>query len=71
MKNEIPNCYDPVVQEERRQAKIDKFLKVLPHCTICESAIFPGTLYREAFRKPVCRFCFEELKNNIEIVPDE
>lgn len=64
----IPKCYDPVRQAERRQAIVDEFVKSLPHCTLCESAIFPGTKYHEAFRKPVCRYCFEQLESNIEFV---
>ena len=71
MRNAIPSCYDPIAQEERRQAKIDEFMKSLPHCIVCGSAIFPGAKYREAYRKPVCEYCFEELESNIEIVPSE
>lgn len=71
MKNKIPNCYDPVHQEERKQAMADKFMNSLPHCIICGSAIFPGAKYHEAFRKPVCDYCFEELECNIEVVPND
>lgn len=67
----IPTCYDPVVQEDRRQAKVDEFMKSLPHCIICGSAIFPGAKYHEAFRKPVCEYCFGELETNVEYVPEE
>lgn len=71
MKNKIPDCYDPVQQEERRQAIVDEFINGLPHCIICGSAIFPGAKYHEAFRKPVCEYCFEELESNIEVVPND
>ena len=66
----IPTCYDPVAQEDRRQAKVDEFMNGLPHCVICGSAIFPGAKYREAFRKPVCEYCFGELEANVECVEE-
>ena len=70
----IQTCYDPVAQEDRRQAKVDEFMNGLPHCVICGSAIFPGAKYHEAFRKPVCKpvcnYCFEELEANVEYVDE-
>lgn len=71
MRTSIPSCYDPVYQEERRQVAVDAFMKDLPKCVICGSAIFPGAKYHEAFRKPVCEYCFDELKCNTDRVPVE
>ena len=68
MRNTIPPCYDPVYQEERRQADFDEFVDSLPHCIICGSAIFPGDKYHEAYRKPVCDDCFDELAENFDFV---
>lgn len=63
-------CYDPIAAAERREEIADKILKSLPHCVICGSAIFPGAKYREAFRKPVCEYCFDELETNVEFVEE-
>ena len=61
---------DPITAAERREEIADKILKSLPHCVICGSAIFPGAKYHEAFRKPVCNYCFEELEANVEYVDE-
>ena len=71
MRNYIPDCYDPVRQEENRQAMADKLWKSLPKCIICGSAIFPGAVYTEAYNKPVCNDCFELLESNFDVVPDD
>lgn len=64
----IPRCYDPIKLEERRQMEMDKYAESLICCTLCGTNLYPGTLYREACRQPVCEDCFRELAASREIV---
>lgn len=57
----IPDCYDPVYQAERREAKWDAYIKPLRRCDLCHTSIYPGNRYRECFNGTVCSDCFEEL----------
>lgn len=67
----IPDCYDPVVQEERRQASWDKTVKSLPECSLCRKKIFPGEKFHTAGRMAVCPSCVGELNENIEILEEQ
>lgn len=66
----IPNCYDPVIQEEKWQAEWDRFVEKLPACTVCRKTIFPGQKYHTAGCLIVCPSCMEELNENTEIVEE-
>lgn len=43
----IPDCYDPVFQEERRQAAFDRRAEGYPVCGCCFRRICPGGRYYE------------------------
>lgn len=64
----IPPCYDPVYQEERRQMELDKLCDGLPCCTLCNRTLYPGDRIRIALHQPVCKDCFNELEENEDIV---
>ena len=64
----IPDCYDPAVQEEQRQAEWDKLLEILPVCTLCRKRLFPGEKFHTASYMVVCAECLEELEENEDIV---
>lgn len=67
---EIPDCYDPVVQEERRQVRWDRLADKLPVCTLCKTKLFLGDIFHTAGGKPVCSHCVDELHHNVEILED-
>ena len=67
----IPNCYDPVAQEEQRQADWDRFAEDLPVCTLCRKRLYPGDRFHTASFMVVCPACVEELTENIDIVEVE
>lgn len=64
---QIPNGYDPVVQEERRQAQWDRIAKNTPECVLCRKKLLPGDKFHAAGCMAVCSSCVEELNENIEI----
>lgn len=43
----IPDCYDPVFQEDRRQAEWDKAVQWYPKCGCCGDVLLPGRRYFE------------------------
>lgn len=67
---EIPDCWDPVYQEERRQASWDAFLEKLPACACCGETLLPGQRLHRAGSARVCRRCMEELEENEEVLED-
>ena len=64
----IPDCYDPVYQEERRQMELDKLLDGLPCCTICRRTLYPGDKFHTACHQIVCVTCKEQLDENEDMV---
>lgn len=64
---EIPNCYDPVYQEERREAEADRRTAMLSRCCLCDRVIRAGSPYRECLCRCVCEECFEELTDTVRI----
>lgn len=66
----IPNCYDPVSREEKRQSEWDAFVEKLPACTLCHKTLFPGEKFHDAGHLIVCSSCVEELNENSYIVED-
>ena len=71
---EIPGCYDPVYQEERRQAAMDRRESHFPTCGCCGARIYPGgQFYPLAVGKDaliVCEECASEMMDNPCIVED-
>lgn len=65
---QIPDCYDPSIQDERRQADWDKYIEKLPVCTICGRLVHYGEKYHVAHSENVCRECLEELTENTKSV---
>lgn len=63
----IPDCYDPVYQAERRERDWDEYRSRNPTCNLCRCTIPAGTPYRECFAGEVCESCFEELEENIRM----
>lgn len=68
----IPDCYDPVYQEERRQDYYDKWIQRLPVCDCCGSRIYPGCQFYELDvgknALTVCEECASEMMDNPCIV---
>lgn len=66
---EIPKCYDPVFQEERRQARMDRRAAHLPRCGCCGRPVCPGEAFYElAVRREaltVCQDCRREMERNV------
>lgn len=68
---EIHDCYDPVRQAERREAKWDRYLAKFPVCAICRKVILPGSKLHAARCATVCSSCMELLNDNCEIIEEE
>lgn len=64
----LPNCYEPVFQEERRQKEWDEYADTLPVCTLCKRKLYPGDKFHTASYTVVCPRCVEELQENEDIV---
>ncbi len=58
----IPDCYEPWVQEERRQRRWDEKAKNLPRCHLCDKLVHPGDRFRVAACRVICVWCAEELE---------
>lgn len=65
---QMPDCYDPVRQAERREEHWDDYVMHLPVCALCSRRLYPGVKYHEAHHKVVCLSCKEELDDNVDIV---
>lgn len=64
----IPDCYDPVYQEETRQAAWDEYADTLPTCHLCRRRLYPGDRFHVAHFFVVCTGCKEELDENEDVV---
>lgn len=67
----IPDCYDPVRQEEERQREWDEYADTLPVCTLCRRRLYPGDKFHTACHWIVCTRCKDELDENEEVVEVE
>lgn len=71
---DIPDCYDPVYQAERREANWDRLLDTLPKCGCCGEPIMPGSRFWRLWVKEnlinVCAECKGDMENNEECVED-
>lgn len=68
----IPACYDPVSQEERRQAQYDRYAASLPTCARCGFPIqSPLLLHIESHGEYFCKSCVDamtEFNENLEVL---
>lgn len=60
----IPDCYDPVRQEETRQAEWDRAMESVPRCSCCRESICPGDYYHEHQGMILCHRCFNRLEDS-------
>lgn len=64
----IPDCYDPVHQEEHRQRSWDYVLSKCPVCALCKRRIYPDESYHYTGRSTVCNACVSDLLDNTDTV---
>lgn len=64
----LPDCYDPVYQEEARQRAWDETLARCPVCALCGRKILPDEVVHYTDRATVCIDCMDELVENEGIV---
>lgn len=62
----IPDCYDPIYQAERREMNADRKMETFPVCCICDRHIQDGVYFKHLDRC-VCESCFDELENNVQM----
>lgn len=53
----LPDCYDPVTQEVRRQAEYDTKCEAFPRCDECGGSLYPHDTYTELGGKLYCGKC--------------
>ncbi|MGN0978206.1 MAG: hypothetical protein ACI4PH_09145 [Faecousia sp.] len=65
----LPNCYDPVVQEERRQRDWDRRIQRFPVCGCCGRVLRGGDVYYVLNYRDqalnVCDSCREDMDENV------
>lgn len=64
----LPDCYDPVCQEEQRQQEWDAYADTLPVCALCHRRLYPGDKFHTAWYHVVCIACKAELDENEDLV---
>lgn len=64
----LPDCYDPVYQEERRQQEWDEYADTLPVCVLCGRRLYPGDKCYTARHRTVCTGCKDELDEGEDVV---
>lgn len=43
----VPDCYDPAVQEDRRQGEWDRRCAASPRCSCCNGSVYPYDTFTE------------------------
>lgn len=71
----IPDCYDPADQEDKRQAEWDKFADNLPVCGCCGRSIYTGSRYcmlnvRGEYLN-VCESCKDRMEDEVHYVRED
>ena len=65
----LPNCYDPVVQEERRQRDWDRWIQRFPVCDCCGETLRGGAVFFTLDVRDktltVCDACREQMEENV------
>lgn len=66
---DIPDCYDPISQEERRQAQMDQHAKHFPVCGCCGHYVYSHekfwTLNVRKSELIVCEDCKAEMDDSV------
>ena len=63
---DIPNCYDPIYQEERRQAEADRAVSSRPVCVCCFNPVRSHRpYYTLSVNKELCAIC-EDCKEDLD-----
>lgn len=65
---EIPDCYDPVYQEEQRQKDWDDFVEDLPVCSCCGRGVYPHGRFYEKNQIILCFDCKVDLDESERIL---
>lgn len=70
----LPDCYDPVVQEERRQLAWDRWIRRFPVCHGCGQPLLAGAVYFALNvgdkTLNICQLCRQEMEENIHCVEE-
>lgn len=66
----LPDCYDPVGQEERRQQVWDRFARRLPVCSCCAHTIYPGDRFYERSGIILCADCKVDLDDSERVLEE-
>ena len=67
---QIPDSYDPITQEDRRQAEHDTACEAFPHCDECGGSLYPYDTYTELGERLYCEKCVKHnthLVDNLEV----
>lgn len=71
---DIPYCYDPVYQAERREAEWDRYSGSSPRCSCCGDRILSGNRRYELLVNNnclnVCESCKDQMLESEYIVED-
>jgi hypothetical protein len=62
----LPDCYDPVYQENRRQEKWDKHCEDFPHCCECGNSVYPYDTYTQIGEFIFCEKCVSKGTHSID-----
>ena len=57
---QIPDCYDPILQEERRQDEWDRKCSACPQCSCCGSPVLMADTYLEYGEIVLCEECVDK-----------
>lgn len=68
---ELPACWDPVYQEERRQLRYEQWLRRLTVCDGCGRHVMPGEAYSPVELPgrtfALCRGCLARIVEDVRI----
>lgn len=62
----LPDCYDPAVQENRRQAEYDAKCAAFHRCAECGGSLYPHDTYTELGGKLYCEKCVSDNTHSVD-----